>query len=222
MNNTYENTMIEIPAVDCWEDLIGMLPEIPKEISRTATMEICEVKTIWTPRPKTVKKTEQKKAERKPETKTMTLQEYYAECEKKQAAMANPQVAKPKKRRNNKNTKGWETVKKDEPEHSEIMTPRGWTKNLYRQTGTPKTNTTLILKSLPFDGVSDKDLNRFFKKHAGPVRFVNVLKNDEGKCKGIAFIRFETKEGSDRGLTLNNFFYEGRRVYVDYAEDRRK
>jgi len=83
-------------------------------------------------------------------------------------------------------------------------------------------NTTLILKNLPFESTYISELMDIFEHH-GAIKFVNVLRNADNTCKGIAFIRFETKEGSDKALSaLPNFWYSGRKVFVSYAEDRRK
>ena len=79
-------------------------------------------------------------------------------------------------------------------------------------------STTLILKNLP-SNCSASELGKFFKK-CGSVKFVNMLKDQEGKCKGIAFVRFETKEGSNKGLTMDGFWYENQKVYVEYAKER--
>lgn len=78
----------------------------------------------------------------------------------------------------------------------------------------------MILKNLPYNNVIEKNIERFFKKKCGPIRFVNVLRTNEGTCKGVAFIRFEKREGSDKGLTLNGFFYEGRKVSIEYAKTK--
>ncbi len=81
-------------------------------------------------------------------------------------------------------------------------------------------NTTLILKNLPYSCTSSKELLKFFGK-CGPIKFINILKDVEGNCKGIAFVRFETKEGADKGLDTDGFWYEDRKIYVEYARDRR-
>jgi len=41
--------------------------------------------------------------------------------------------------------------------------------------------------------------------------------NDEGKCKGIAFIEFKTKDGFDAALKFNEDTYGGRTIYVSKA-----
>ena len=221
---------IEIPSVDCWEELVGMIPEVPIVAPvTTVTMETFE-QEVTRIKPK---RTQEKRTQEK---KTMTLDEYHKDCERKQAELraakeqgrmtdaakkANRNRIKREQARERKNA-GWEPAGKVEAPGAEVVVPRDWSKSLYVPTSQKKDrNTTLILKSLPYEGVTEKDLKTFFKKYAGPVKFVNVLTKDDGKCKGIAFVRFETKEGSDRGLTLNNFCYEGRKVHVEYAQERK-
>lgn len=118
--------------------------------------------------------------------------------------------------------KSWTPVKKAEVKSARISLPQGWTKSLYKPSGQKGKliNTTLILKNLPYEGTTERDLKHFFSKTCGPVKFVNVL-YDGDRCKGIAFVRFENVSGSDKGLTMNGFWYEDRRVYVEYARDRR-
>lgn len=116
---------------------------------------------------------------------------------------------------NDKRTKYSESPKK-----TTIRTPEGWTGKNINTSKTGKNNTTLILKKLPQDA-SEKTLKKFFIKNAGPIKFINILINPDNTCKGIAFIRFETKTGSDKGSTLDQFFYNGRTVNVSYAEMRK-
>ena len=82
-------------------------------------------------------------------------------------------------------------------------------------------NTTLILKNLPYERVTTRDLRHAFKD-CGPIKFINILKKEDGTCKGIAFIRFERREGSEKGLDLDGFWYENRKIYVEYARDKRE
>ena len=208
-------------------------PSTPKEVLKEATMEIVTV-TVHRTKPANSDSTDHSVSS-KPKGTKMSLREYYEECAKKEEELkvTEQKVAEqkatetPKKRRNKKKNKkntGWEEVKKDTTQWAQISFPQKWSKGLFKTTDTPKdkkVNTTLILKNLPYDGTTDRDLKRFFGKVCGPIKFVKILRSDDGKCKGVAFIRFENKKGSDWGLTLNGFWYENRRVYVEYAEDRR-
>ena len=79
-------------------------------------------------------------------------------------------------------------------------------------------NTTLVLKNLPAHCTTPKYLTKFFSK-CGTVKHVNILKA-EGKCRGIGFIKFETREGSDKGLDMDGFWYDDRKVYVEYSRNK--
>lgn len=226
------HTTVEIESIS--EESFSESPRDPKTVT---TMELCETNTIWTPAPKkTVKKPVKKVLTYK---QSLTLDEYHKECERKRLELTNPikttntekrptntdkRQSKPTKHeRTSKKSKGWETVEKTsvtkDDNKSSLKTPQGWTKNIPVKVTKDK-NTTLILKNLPYENVSEKDLKRFFVRYAGPVKFVNVLKKEDNTCKGLAFVRFENKKGSDKGLTLDKFFYDGRRVYVEYAKSR--
>jgi len=220
----------------------GEKTDEPVKISIVATMEIfMEELDISRPAPK-IKSGPAPRIKAAVNRQVMTLSEYRAELERKEAERKAQEEAeknkpsakalhrkKAKEQARAKKNEGWESAEKPKPkeeiEKTNLRIPIGWSKDLYKPTPPAKgqaTNTTLILKNLPRTGVCDKDIKRFFTRHAGPIKFVNILYADDGKCKGIAFIRFETKEGSNRGLTLNKFLYENRMVYVEYAEDRRK
>ena len=84
----------------------------------------------------------------------------------------------------------------------------------------PFINTTLILKNLP-SYVSHKDLRNIFSE-PGPLKFIKILTNGDGICKGIAFVRYETRDSSDRGLELDGFWYKNNKIFVEYAYDRRE
>lgn len=99
---------------------------------------------------------------------------------------------------------------------------RNWDVGIYRpEKNTKFVNTTLILKNLPPNCTSSRELLEIFEE-CGPIKFINILKDEDGSCKGLAFIRFEKKEGSDKGLDLDGFYYEDRKIFVEYARDRRE
>jgi len=190
---------------------------------------------------RTEKKTSPK--QRKQRAHKVTLDEYLIDCEKKQEELKQAQPisaqsevdesvepsaqALRRKRKKEaakaKKNAGWESTvpKKEESVGGpEFRNPSDWTRALYKATETPKAQTTLILKGLPYDLAGDKDLKEYLKKRAGSVKFINMVHKDE-KFTGTAFVRFETKEGADRGLTLNGFFCNGRKVAVEYARERK-
>ena len=83
-------------------------------------------------------------------------------------------------------------------------------------------NTTIILKNLPYQGVEFEDLRSIFTP-CGSIKFIKILTNDNDRiCKGIAFVRFENREGSDNGVAMDGFWYKERKIYVEYAHDKRE
>merc|ERR1711896_63527 len=44
--------------------------------------------------------------------------------------------------------------------------------------------------------------------------------NDEGACKGIAFIKYASKEGMDKAIAFNETDYGGRTIYCVPAADK--
>ena len=79
----------------------------------------------------------------------------------------------------------------------------------------PNSDTTLILKGLPYDDTEDDDLMKRFE-HYGPIRFITVLRNKDGTCKGLAFVRFVYPASVDILLQRTQYFlYNGRKVIVE-------
>ncbi len=110
-----------------------------------------------------------------------------------------------RRRKQQKNTGGWKQVKKNKPKTQKKRF----------------VNTTIILKNLPYEGVYEEDIKKMFA-NCGPIRFVNILRRNNDTCKGIAFVRFVEKEGSDEGIKMNGFWCGNRRVGVEYAIDKRE
>merc|ERR1712232_152322 len=44
--------------------------------------------------------------------------------------------------------------------------------------------------------------------------------NDEGSCRGIAFIKYTNKEGMDKAMEFNETDYGGRTIYVSDAANK--
>ena len=64
-------------------------------------------------------------------------------------------------------SKTWKSVDKVRPEKNQVWArinyPDNWSKDLYIASAPSKiTNTTLILKNLPYEGVTERDIKRFF------------------------------------------------------------
>ena len=54
----------------------------------------------------------------------------------------------------------------------------------------------------------------------GEIVSLRMPLNDEGSCRGIAFIKFVAKEGMDKGIAFNETDYGGRTIYcVDAADN---
>merc|ERR1711998_185481 len=51
----------------------------------------------------------------------------------------------------------------------------------------------------------------------GEMESCRMLLNDEGTCKGIAFIKYNTEEGCKKAIEFNETDYGGRTIYVSMA-----
>merc|ERR1712137_1293211 len=51
----------------------------------------------------------------------------------------------------------------------------------------------------------------------GEFESCRMLLNDEGQCKGIAFIKYKTEEGCKKAIEFNETDYGGRTIYVSMA-----
>merc|ERR1711998_801885 len=51
----------------------------------------------------------------------------------------------------------------------------------------------------------------------GEMESCRMLLNDEGTCKGIAFIKYDTEEGCKKAIEFNETDYGGRTIYVSMA-----
>lgn len=163
--------------------------------------------------------TSQRKSEQK-----MTVAEFHTICEveEKSTNVARKRRANKKKRKE----KGWTSVQTKAKKESPDVTIRGPRIRGYRVPPAPGkgkfVNTTIILKNLPNDGTCQKALKKYFEFKCGNVRFVNVIQNTDGNAKGIAFIRFTSRNSSDKAFQLNGFRYNGREIQVEYALDNRE
>ena len=170
--------------------------------------------------PKHKKSASYKKVKQSGKAVKMSLKEFTAIENEKQGILDK---AKEKRvARKARKERGWTTIEKPEIIRAEIRLPSKRALKLSPPfiVNKAQPNTTLILKNLPREGVNDKDLKKFFSSNCGQVRYVKVLMND-GKNTGLAFIRFMNRDGSDKGLKMNEFICNGRKIYVDYAADRR-
>jgi RNA recognition motif-containing protein len=74
---------------------------------------------------------------------------------------------------------------------------------------------TVFVRGLPFS--TEEDALRKDFEECGKLVSCRVPKNEEGACKGIAFIEFETKEGFEAALKFDGTEYGGRTIGVAKA-----
>merc|ERR1719163_1540186 len=74
---------------------------------------------------------------------------------------------------------------------------------------------TVFVRGLPFS-VEEELLKKDFAE-CGEIERLNLPMNEEGKPKGIAFVKFLTQEGVDAALKFDNTEYGGRTINVSKA-----
>merc|ERR1719333_1862022 len=74
---------------------------------------------------------------------------------------------------------------------------------------------TVFVRGLPFSA-TEEQLTKDFAE-CGEIERLNLPLNDEGKPKGICFIKFKTQEGMDAALKFDNTDYGGRTINVSKA-----
>lgn len=140
---------------------------------------------------------------------------------------SEPNEAAKKRRKRRKRTKkkdeGWTEVKqrpkpnkktfetKPTPEKKQDSPPVNKKCKKYQNQGD-----TLVLKNLPFQGTNIISLMEVFERY-GDILNINILKRDDGSCKGIAFVKFSSQRECQQALRLKSFYYNGRNVYTDRA-----
>lgn len=139
-------------------------------------------------------------------------------------------ISKSRRKRQASN-KGWETIEKKmakKPAKRAKIVPQVVHKvvqikkdeNKVDKVDQTKEKRTLVLKNLPYNDVYLVDLMEIFDVY-GKVEEINILRNPNQTTKGIAFVRFETNEGSENVVNnMTSFEYGGRAVYVEYARPR--
>lgn len=112
-------------------------------------------------------------------------------------------------------------IRKEKPEPVHPAKKQKSKEQKFTQEKEPKDNLTLILKNLPFDNTWTHEIMDIFEHH-GELRFVNVLRNEDRTCKGVAFVRFMEPENATKAIgALPDFWYNGRKVFVEYAKPRK-
>merc|ERR1712216_733811 len=68
---------------------------------------------------------------------------------------------------------------------------------------------------LPF-AATEESLTKDFSE-CGELVSLRMPLNEEGACKGFAFIKYATKEGMDKAMAFNETDYGGRTIYCSDA-----
>jgi len=74
---------------------------------------------------------------------------------------------------------------------------------------------TVFVRGLPF-AATEESLTKDFSE-CGALVSLRMPLNDEGTCKGFAFIKYEAKEGMDKAMAFNETDYGGRTIYCSDA-----
>ena len=138
------------------------------------------------------------------------LMDFYDEEMAKKAATETT-VTKKRKSKKSKKYDSWETVSK--PKKS--PTP---TKSDPKPIKVYDNSTTIVVKNLPYEDVAIIDLMKMFEKH-GKISNVNILRNSNGTCKGIAFVKFETSRGLNKAMkNQNGLVLHNRPVFITLSK----
>merc|ERR1712028_162830 len=78
-----------------------------------------------------------------------------------------------------------------------------------------KDENTVFVRGLPF-AATEESLTKDFSE-CGELVSLRTPLNDEGTCKGFAFIKYTAKEGMDKALAFNETDYGGRTIYCSDA-----
>ncbi|KAL4492117.1 hypothetical protein ABPG73_003065 [Tetrahymena malaccensis] len=107
---------------------------------------------------------------------------------------------------------------KDRDEESEKQKPvaKKVEKNEVEEESTEgdKFSNEVIVKGLSFDA-DENDIGNYLDEKCGSIIRVNILKNEQGCSKGIAFVSFETEEGCNKAVELNNSDFMGRYIIIE-------
>merc|ERR1712060_202778 len=74
---------------------------------------------------------------------------------------------------------------------------------------------TVFVRGLPFS-VTEEALKKDFAE-CGEIERLSLPLNEEGKPKGISFIKYKAQEGVDAALKFDNTDYGGRTIFVSKA-----
>merc|ERR1711920_968507 len=84
--------------------------------------------------------------------------------------------------------------------------------------GKNRDENTVFVRGLPF-ATTEESLKKDFAE-CGEIVSLRMPLNDEGCCRGIAFIKYSDKEGMDKAIKFNETDYGGRTISVTDAADK--
>merc|ERR1711959_220574 len=84
--------------------------------------------------------------------------------------------------------------------------------------GKSRDENTVFVRGLPF-ATTEEALKKDFVE-CGEIVSLRMPLNDEGSCRGIAFIKFSDKDGMDKAIKFNETDYGGRTIFVSDAADK--
>merc|ERR1712019_297631 len=76
----------------------------------------------------------------------------------------------------------------------------------------------VFVRGLPF-ATTEETLKKDFAE-CGEIVSLRMPLNDEGSCRGIAFIKYSDKDGRDKAMKFNETDYGGRTISVTDAADK--
>jgi len=66
----------------------------------------------------------------------------------------------------------------------------------------------------------ENDIGNFLEEKFGTISRVNLLKNEDGRSKGIAFITFETEEGCNKAVAGSGIELLGRQILIEKTKPK--
>lgn len=146
------------------------------------------------------------------------LESLSSEPEEIEPKIQKPEIRKTTKKRSKKDN--WEQVKSEPKKRNKVITPVHQPARLekprFNQSHRHETNTdrTIVLKNLPRWDTYIIDMLVHFEKF-GEIEFVNVLRNEDRSCKGIAFLRFKNPESTIKAIDDGNYWQDDRMIKVE-------
>ena len=77
----------------------------------------------------------------------------------------------------------------------------------------------MIVRGLSFDA-DENDIGNFLEENFGEVARVNLLKNEDGRSKGLAFISFETEEALLKAIEGTGIEFMGRSINIEKTKPK--